>query len=281
MIYIIDTDNDKIIGRVGDDFNFYESTANGHTGWLDSKHFVLVDRVNKRLSVYEVIDHGESLDFEKTQTIDMQTSYHGIMRVENVKNSEDLYTFYGMGEGDIEDGIPPFVVKFKFDPTHGKLKKVAKTYLRFSTKKVNGITPQTHHAGISPNGVELFVPTTDGKLYILDRFSMKIKKILKVGLGAGHVYFSKSKNLAIVSNHDAPFVSVIDLDSFELIKNIKITDKKFEKHQLQPHTSYISRTGRYFYTFSTADGDFLRIDLDRLEVKDRLHVGGAPEQGHS
>ncbi len=281
LIYIIDTDSNEIIGRVGDDLNFYKSTANGHTGWIDSKHFVLLDRINKKLSVYEVIDHGGSLDFEKTQTIDVQTSYHGIMRIENVKYSEDLYTFYGMGEGDIKDSIPPFITKLKFNPNLGKFKQISKTYLKFSTKKVNGVTPKTHHGGISPNGIDLFIPTTDGKLYIIDRFSMKIKKVLKVGLGAGHVYFSKAKNLAIISNHDAPFVSVIDLKSLKVIKNIKITDKKFDKEKLQPHTSYISRTGRYFYTFSTADGDFLRIDLDKLKVKDRLHVGGAPEQGHS
>ncbi len=281
LVYVIDTNSDKIIGRVGDDLNFYESTASGHPLWLDSDHFILIDMINDNVSVYEVVDHGGSLDFEKTQTLDLETSCHAFLRVKNVKNPEDLYTFYSAGEGDIENGILPFVAKFKFDPTTGQLKRVAKTYLKFSTKKVNGVTPKTHHCDISPNGIDLFVPTFDGKLYILDRYSMKIKKVLDVGLGAGHVYFSKAKNLAVVTNHFAPFVSVIDLDSLEVVKNIKITDKKYDKQVIQPHTSHISRTGRYFYTFSSIDGNFLRIDLTNLKVKDVLHVGGAPGQGAS
>jgi len=54
-----------------------------------------------------------------------------------------------------------------------------------------------------------------------------------------------------------------------------------DKHLFQPHFSYVSPDGQYYYTFATQDGDFLKIDLDSLEIVDKIHVGGAPEQAHS
>jgi DNA-binding beta-propeller fold protein YncE len=281
LIYIIDTDNDRVIGRVGDDFNYYNSTANGHTGWLDADHFVLIDRPNQLFSIYRVVESKRGLDFIKTQTIRVETKFHGIMRVANADSENDLYTFYGFGEGDADNGILPYVIKLRFDPHNGTFQKIAKTSLPFSNKIIKGVKPVTHHAGITPDGNYLLVPTKDGNLYIIDRFTMKIKKRVKVGLGAGHVYFSKSRNLALVTNHFDKYISVIDLKNLEVIKHIYITDKEYHDHSLQPHTSYVMDGGKYFYTFSSQDGDLVKIDLDTLKVIKRLHVGGAPEQGHS
>ncbi len=52
-------------------------------------------------------------------------------------------------------------------------------------------------------------------------------------------------------------------------------------HLFQPHFSYVSPDGKYYYTFATQDGNFLKIDLDSLEIVDKMHVGGTPEQAHS
>jgi len=45
--------------------------------------------------------------------------------------------------------------------------------------------------------------------------------------------------------------------------------------------SYVDPSGEFYYTFATQDGDFLKIDLKTLEIVDRIHTGGAPEQAHS
>lgn len=56
---------------------------------------------------------------------------------------------------------------------------------------------------------------------------------------------------------------------------------KDDKHLLQPHFSYIGPEGRYFYTFATQDGKFIKVDLRTLEIIAILETGGAPEQAHS
>ncbi len=154
-----------------------------------------------------------------------------------------------------------------------------------STEIVHGRPPITHHSGITPDGKYLVVPVFDGNVYFIDRSSMKVDKILKAALGAAHVEFSKSLGYAIITNHWSNELTIIELATFTIKKRITLSKtQKFheeEPHLLQPHFSYLSKDGKYFYTFATQDGDFLEINLETLEVERKLHTGGAPEQAHS
>ena len=113
---------------------------------------------------------------------------------------------------------------------------------------------------------------------------MEVEKILHAKLGAAHIEFSVQENVAVITNHFARELTIIDMETLTVKKHLQISHHGFnpnEKHLLQPHFSYLSEDGRYFYTFATQDGDFLKIDLQTLEIVDTLRTGGAPEQAHS
>ncbi len=285
LIDVIDTTTDEVIATLGDDESVYNKTTSGHAFWLDEDNLGLIDRVNTRVIVYKVIDNGGVLSFEKRSTLTSDTTFHAVERVANPKTRDDLVTFYAMAEGDVNSGILPYAQELKFDPESGILKAGRKSILSESTTTVHGVSPITHHSGISPDGKFLYVPVLDGKVYIIDRSSMTLVKTLDAKLGAAHVEFSKLTNVAIITNHYSNDVTIIDLNTQSVKKNINIgVGQEYHednKHLLQPHFSYISPDGRYFYTFATQDGDFIKIDLSTLEVIERLHTGGAPEQAHS
>jgi len=299
VVDVIDVDTDEVIAKLGDDrdvdvkdgYNYDKSrltsnagsgSATGHSFWIDWDHFALIDRVHREVIVYKVnIDKGQ-LEFQEKSRLATITALHTIERVNNAVTKKDFKTFYALGEG-ILSKKSPYVKELIFDRTAGRFQEGRITYLSNSKKIVNTIKPTTHHAGISPDGKYMYVPVLDGKVYVIDRESMKTIKIVEAGLGAAHIEFSVSQNVAVVTNHFDTFVTIVDLKTFE-VKKIEISKTKFDpahKHLLQPHFSYISPDGRYYYTFASQDGQFIKIDLKTLKISGKLKTGGAPEQAHS
>jgi hypothetical protein len=291
VIDVIDTTTDKIIATLGDNKDYDKSkltsnagagSATGHSFWLDSDHFALIDRVNDKIVVWKVIDNGGAKSFKKTSELATKTAIHSVERIVNPTTKADLVTFYETGEGDLTKGIDPYVQEVIFDPKSGKIKNGRETILVSASKtKVDGKNPSTHHLRITPDKKYIYAPTFDHKLHIIDRATMKVVKVLKAGFGAAHVTFSEPLHLAVITNHFDKFITIVDTNTNKVVKEIKITDHKFHGHLLQPHFSYVSEDGKYYFTFDTQDGDFLKINLETLEIEDKLHVGGAPEQAHS
>jgi VCBS repeat-containing protein len=286
VVDVIDTKTDAIIASLGDETETPGITT-GHALWFDEDHFGLIDRAKPQIVIYKVVDNNGTFEFEETDRVETDTALHAIERVAHPITREDLVLFYGNGEGNIAKGgdILPYMREYIFDPKTGKLNKGKKVDLTLSTASVHGRPPITHHTGITPDGKYIYAPVFDGNVYIIDRESMSVVKTLKASLGAAHVEFSKSLNLAIITNHWSNELTIIDLNTQEVKKRLTISDtQEFhedEPHLLQPHFSYLSEDGKYFYTFATQDGDFLKINLETLEVEDKLHTGGAPEQAHS
>jgi hypothetical protein len=295
VVGIIDVSQDKVIKTVGDQHTYNASqitsnagsgSATGHALWLDENHFILIDRVNRQIKVYKVSkDDDGTFNFIRTSTIVTGTALHAVERVTHPKTRKDLVTFYALGEGDITKGFSPHVLELSFDSTTGNLSRTGKAaWLSSSTQEINKVKPTTHHAGISPDGKYLVAPVFDGKVYFIDRETMKVEKVLQAKLGAAHIEFSEQENIAIITNHYAQELTFIDMETLTVKKHLRISNHGFnpnEKHLLQPHFSYLGEDGRYFYTFATQDGEFLKIDLQTLEIVDRLYTGGAPEQAHS
>ena len=292
VVDIINTQDDSIISTVGDRHTFTSNSidsngggaATGHAIWLTKRYFALLDRVHSKIKLYKVFKRKGKISTVLTDSIELPSAVHSIEKVKHPRrNRTDRFTFYALGEGKL-GSVNPFVAKLKLIPKRGKLSATIH-YLSQSTQAVNGIKPTTHHAGISPNKRYLIVPVYDGKIYILNRYNMHIVRILDTHqLGAGHIEFSRSRRLAIVTNHFSDKVTFIDMKTLTVKKYLTISHHKFDpsnKHLLQPHFSYVSKNGKYFYTFATQDGDFLKIDLDNLEIVDTLHTGGTPEQAHS
>lgn len=286
VVDVIDTNTDTIIASLGDETDTPGITT-GHAFWLDEDHFALIDRAKPQVVVFKVIDQGGVLSLQETDRSDTATALHAIERVANPITRKDLVSFYGNGEGNIAKGgtILPFMLEMTFYPETGKLVQERTTELTQSTAVVKGRPPITHHTGITPDGKFIYAPVYDGKVYIIDRASMKVVKVVEAALGAGHVEFSKSLGLAIITNHWDNEVTVIDLETQTVKARVIIsTTQEYheeEPHLLQPHFSYLSEDGKYYYTFATQDGDFLKINLETFEIEEKLHTGGAPEQAHS
>jgi len=286
VVDVIDTKSDTIIASLGDETET-PGISTGHCLWFDEDHFGLVDRARLQIIVYKVVNEAGQLSFIETARVATLTSLHAIERVGKVKTGQDLVTFYANGEGDIAKGgtITPYVQELIFDPSNGTLTPQRSAVLAESTTVVQGRPPITHHSRISPDGKFLYAPVFDGKVYIINRSTMQVVKVLTAALGSAHVGFSKTLGLAIISNHWSNEVTIIDLATQTVKKRLIIsTTQVFHPeipHLLQPHFSYVGKNGKYFYTLATQDGDFLKINLETLEVERKLHVGGAPEQAHS
>jgi len=181
--------------------------------------------------------------------------------------------------------------------------------------KEKNIPATTHHINSSSDGKYLVVPVYDGKIYKVDRVNMRIVDSVDTGvekgLGAAHVEFSNSLNLAVVTNHWSPYITILDVSNneFKIKGYVKIyrdgshdAYDPEEKHLMQPHFAQISEDGKYFYTFASQDnGKFVRVNLEELitlevddenvflfenndddtEVMKSIDVEGAPEQAHS
>jgi len=288
---VIDTRNDEIITTVGDRHNFNPNNihsngggaATGHSIWLTKRYFVLIDRVHAQLKLYKVFKRRGRFYTVHIQTLTFPSAIHAI---ERVNSQSGTLTFYALGEGDV-GRVSPFIAELKLQKQrgrHGKLSHKIR-YLSESNNVHNGIKPTTHHAGVTPDKKYLIVPVYDGKIYVIKRQDLSIYKVIETGkLGAGHIEFSASRNLAIITNHYDKDITILDLRRLVVKKYLTISHHNFDpnsKHLLQPHFSHVDKNGKYFYTFATQDGNFLKIDLDRLEIVDTLHTGGTPEQAHS
>lgn len=287
---VIDTTTGRVIITVGDQNNSYVVGTNagedgtGHAFWLDTNHFADVDRVSNLIRVYNVSRVNGTLEFKHTQDFDSVYPIHAVERIENAKTLADSLTFYAMVDGKVDDGIAPSVLELTFDDISKQLIRGREVVFSQSVETVNTIKPTTHHSGLSANQDYLLVPILDGKVYVIDRHSMQIEKTVIAKLGAAHVNVSESQNVIVVTNHFDEHVTILDGTTFDVLKHIPISTHPFDpnnKHLMQPHFSYIGPEGRYYYTFATHDGMFIKIDLKTLEVVEELFTDGAPEQSHS
>lgn len=287
---VIDTTTGRVIYTVGDQNNSYTigtnegEAATGHGFWLDVDHFADIDRVSHLIRVYSVSKENATLQFHHIQDFDTIYPVHAVERVENAKTLQDSLKFYATVDGKLDEGVAPSVLELTFDNINNKLIRGREVVFSQSNQIVNTIKPTTHHLGLSADQNYLIVPVLTGKVYIVDRHTMQTEKVVDAKLGAAHVNVSEAQNTIVITNHFDDYVTVLDGTTFEVLKNIKISESTFDpqhKHLLQPHFSYIGPKGRYYYTFATHDGKFIKIDLRTLEVVDELITGGAPEQAHS
>ncbi len=288
---VIDVGTDTILVTLGEQNNNYTVGSNagedgtGHALWFDEEHFGILDRVYNRIRVYRVSRNADNtLAFTHTQDFQTSMPIHAIERVENATTKEDSLAYYAMVDGDVAQGIAPGVLEMSFDPASGQLIGGREVVFSDSVQSVNSIKPTAHHSGISVDGKYLIVPILTGKVYFINRSSMAIEKVLEAKLGAAHVNTSKEANIIVITNHFSRYLTLINAQTLTVVKHLDIGEHAFDpndKHLLQPHFSYIGPQGRYYYTFSTQDGNFHKIDLSILEIDYTLHTGGAPEQSHS
>ncbi len=287
---VIDTKTGRVLITVGDQNNSYTVGTNagedgtGHAFWLDTEHFADIDRVSNLIRIYKVSSINGTLRFGHIQDFDTVYPVHAVERIENAKTLSDSLTFYAMVDGEVSEGIAPSVLELIFNPVSKTLIRGREIVFSQSVETVNTIKPTTHHSGLSANQDYLLVPILDGKVYVINRHTMQVEKVVEAKLGAAHINVSESQNVIVVTNHFDEHITILNGTTFDVIKHIKISDEVFDpsnKHLMQPHFSYIGPNGRYYYTFDTQGGTFVKVDLKTLEIVDELVTGGAPEQSHS
>ncbi len=288
----------------GIDENFGGNTSSGHPLCVQDGLFILLNRTNRTISLFSVNQLGkapldtldlanlasEGLDDPDIGPGSKLSSAHHITR--SPKEREKVY-FASMEGSFGPSGVlqPGGVLKFMvvdeelvfvdFEPTRGAV----------------------HHLDLTSDGEYVLQGTTEdgtGQLYVLNAGAdaydpMSFVKAINVGKGAGHVFASEKRKLAIVTNHDDTFLSVIDMDPDETGAidtpdkwtstevwiprgatdgddgNIGRDATRASGQKIQAHTASVSGVDpqeQYYYGSAAADGVFYRIDLGNLEKYD-------------
>ncbi|NOQ14780.1 MAG: hypothetical protein GQ583_09955 [Methyloprofundus sp.] len=311
---VIDVMSDTVVAEAGKDiFTTPENGDNGgtissgHPGWLTKDRFVVIDRANRKMQLWGIekrqhrygYRHGDTYGQDNggwhaffINEIETPTSVHHILhRNTSMLPEDEQRVFYALAEGKNtlvnketkDDLINPAILELTLSEKDGQLSLT-------NTIDVPGDTPavmKSHHADFHPDGQHIYVGSTEGNLFVLDKDTGELISTIATGKGTGHTRFVPARKLAIVTNHDDDFVTVIDTESHTLRDTIKFDKLDFvnavpEVNQIkQSHTSYVSPDNMYYYAFASAYGIFFEIDLskEKLEITNTLYTDGVPVQG--
>lgn len=276
----------KLTGTETIDAN-WDTNATGHSNWLDSLHFTLLDRYRDQILIYKIQENqGLRGTFTVTQTDTVQLPMCAHVIDEDVQDQTLLRNKYWAGiEGSTSKGIAPHIIEYDYDG-NGKLVKGLTTIFP-------GIldTDQIHHYGYWKKYEELWVPLwVSKKTFVIDvaaganNMTIKNGNGYDSGLGGAHVNFSDTLDLAVITNHFDRFITVIDRSGN--VVNIDVTQNSDTTvpvigYWRQSHINSISPDGNFFHLFSIQDGLFVEVDLRSLRVSRTLYTGGKPEQSSS
>lgn len=271
---------DQVVATAGEDVittpngDFGGSTASGHPYWLTKRKFVVIDRANRKISVYRV---KKNLKVKHLSTIETPTTVHHIVK-RDLSNARgfDKRMYYAVAEGAPARNIPPQLLELYLKP-NGKLILKRSLPLRKRGVAINDMG--SHHADMHPNGRHIYMGSNEGHMYVIDRLRMKIVKRIKTDAGTGHTRFVPSRNIALITNHKGQSVTVVDTKKHKKIKSIPVSFAAYSGTITQSHTNYVDEQARNYYAFATADGTFYRLNLDNLAVAQQLYTGGTPRQG--
>jgi len=276
MASLINVHTDSVIATVGIDETFDVedyggSNATGHPFWFSDSKFALIDRPNRKIEVYNIVKNDAD-DFNVTlfSSTTTPTAVHHF-----VKRESDDNFFYALSEGAPERGISPSILKYILDEE--ELHFQSETPLSTNAEIIPFMG--SHHADMHPDGIQMYVGSTEGNVYVLDTHTMEIKSTIPVGIGAGHTTFVSERNIAVVTNHRDTFVTIVDTLTNSAIKNVTVSGDSINGEILQSHSTFVHPNMDFFYAFATDNGIFYELDLETLEVSRSVKTGGTPLQG--
>jgi len=283
MASLIDVNTDEVVAVVGSDIavdpvDYGGSNATGHPFWFDENKFALIDRGNRQILVYRVVQNRRGK--WKTVLLDVVSTptavHHFVKRDLSVLSGIDKKSYYALAEGNPEAGIAPSILKYVLK--RNRLEFAAQAKLAKNGDEIIA-SMGSHHADLHPNGKLIYVGSLEGHLYVVNMKKMAVVKRIDAGHGAGHTTFVPDRNLAIVTNHKDTFVTIIDTEKNEKIKNVTVSGSSINGEILQSHSSFVHPNMDYFYAFATDNGIFYELDLETLTVSRTVHTGGTPLQG--
>jgi len=275
MSSVIDPTTDSVVATAGlneltTPEGFGGSLSSGHPIWISNRRFAVIDRANRKIQLYRLIgNRSKGFRTRLLDEIDTPSSVHHILRAKNRR----FDSFYAVLEGAPNEGLRPglmelFVYRNKF--------------FNFRTVSLRGFPVETmgsHHADLHPNGVHIYVGSTEGHMFVVNRYSMRVVRVINTGRGSGHTRFIPQRNLAVVTNHRDTFVTLINTRRHRKIKNIDVSPEEENGQILQSHTNHVTEDATAYYAFASDSGVFFEIDLDDRRVSRTLDTQGTPLQG--
>jgi hypothetical protein len=289
MVSVIDVATDDVVVTMGQVASGTISgncggNATGHSIWVDADHFTLLDRYNDTLVTYRIDqDQDGNYSATETQTINLVTGAHAI-DVDNLDLSLTKTQFFAEIEGSdpSKKNVVPQITELIYNGDGTFTENRTLVFENNIGYTDISSTDMTHHYSISPDGTQIWQPICNAAvLFVIDINTFSIVKEYSIGVGGGHVNFSTALDLAVVTNHFDPDVTIIDMTTDE-VWNVEVahgtdSDGVFK----QSHLNYVSPDGLFFYLFATHDGTFIEIDLTTKEVSRTVYTGGTPEQSTS
>ncbi len=287
---VIDVVNDVVVAEAGRDELTTQTRDNGggissgHPAWLTKDRFVVIDRETRLIQLWgiEKLQISDSLDYHWNvfllDEMDTPTAvHHMLQRNASMLSKHEKRTFYALAEGksSTENGgvIAPAILELRLT-ARDRLVLVDQISLPGDPTVMS-----SHHADFHPDGQHIYVGSSEGHLFVINRENKHIVSTIKTGLGTGHTRFVPAKNLAIVTNHHDTFVTVVNTENHSKIKDISVSGPKTKGEILQSHTNHVSPDSKYYYAFASDNGTFFELNLKKLKVSRTLHTGGVPVQG--
>ena len=298
MTSIIDSATDTVIATVGNNIVTYPTTsghsyvssgtmASGHPHWLNSSHFVLIDRQNKNISTYQIAKDSLGVwQTSKVNEINTSSPVHNLIppEIHGQKGLEHgMLTssiFYATAEG--ANDVYPSVLKLEFLESTG-LNIISSLDIQQAGIDVNVMG--VHHLNFLKDQKSIYVGSDEGTLFVVDYSStpMRIVKTIQAGKGAGHTDEMEHGNIAVVINHKDSFITLVNTLTHSKIADIAVSlllESDLGTVQTQSHPKYhFSKDGRYFYMFLTEEGSVVKVDLTLQKVVERLEIGGKLAMG--
>jgi hypothetical protein len=268
MTSIINVEHDKVTKVIGYDeisepYDYGGSLATGHPLWVGDQQFFMLDRAERQIQLWDL--KGNLLS-----VVEVPTSVHHIFQ-SPLEADENI--FYAVAEGNQQEGLSPSVLRYKM---------MKKRMIKIGEAKLSDYDPENldpsvmgaHHADFHPDGIHIYIGSTEGHVFVVNKDSMNVVNVIDTGKGSGHTTFAPMRDLAFVTNHNDTFISVIDTVNHQGLKNIEVASSASPDYKSQAHTSSVSVDMNYFYSAASHDGVFFEIDMNTLEVSRSIELGG-------
>ena len=244
--------------------SFGGSNATGHPVWVDDNYFLLLDRTENTIELYQ---KGNNSPIDKLTT---QSSVHHVM-------IKDGY-YYGISEGEQgENPVSPGIVKFSV--AEGKITLALERLLSSLSNlpdDFNSTTWGAHHGAFHPSSDHIYVGSAEGNVFVLDLAELTLADTFKSGKGVGH--FAFYNNMLITTNHYDNFKSFYDATdpkTNKFIKELKFSDHVYPGITMQSHTTHIVDNKLYFMFNTGKNSTLYKINLGNITIEESLILENA------
>jgi len=265
MTSLIKVKSDKVTKVFGHDelvepSDYGGSLATGHPLWVNNRHFFMLDRAERQIQLWSRTNGLLSV-------LDTPTSVHHVFQ-SPLKPFRDIY--YAVAEGNQDLGISPSILRFRIHK--GQLVPTGEAVLSDYDPALDPAEMGSHHADFHPDGVHIYIGSAEGHVFVVNKNSMQIETMIETGKGSGHTTFVPEHGRAFVTNHNDKYMTVIDTDSHEKIKDIQVAETESSKYKSQAHTSGVSSDSMFFYSAASHDGVFFEINVLTLEISNTVDL---------